>query len=134
MIEEATGYAFDARWKPAPGFALGAGASRAELAGRALMRWEDTEVAADGNWRDDAAHASLVLGSNDRVGLAATAAWLERGSLGFGPVDGLAPHLWWRTGEVALSGRALLPRIDQRLFENLALFFTAIAALKLLWS
>ena len=101
------GYAFDARWKAAPGFALGAGASRAELAGRALMRWEDTEVAADGNWRDDAAHASLVLGSNDRVGLAATAAWLERGSLGFGPVDGLAPHLWWRTGEVALSGRAL---------------------------
>jgi uncharacterized membrane protein YfcA len=34
----------------------------------------------------------------------------------------------------ALSGRALLPRINQRLFEDLALFFTVLAALKLIYT
>jgi len=33
----------------------------------------------------------------------------------------------------ALWGRAILPRINQRIFENVALAFTAIAGLKLLF-
>ena len=39
----------------------------------------------------------------------------------------LVPAVW----AGALGGRALLPKINQRLFENLSLFFAAIAGLKL---
>src|SRR5262249_41016061 len=53
---------------------------------------------------------SVVLGFADNVGLAVTGAWLQRASTSFGPSDGLAPQLWWRTGKVALSARAIHSR------------------------
>jgi uncharacterized membrane protein YfcA len=41
----------------------------------------------------------------------------------------LVPFVWIG----AFGGRALLPRINQRWFENLSLFFAAVAGVKLIF-
>jgi hypothetical protein len=101
------GYAADVRWKPSRGVALGGGASRADYSGQTLVRWEETEVTARGRWRDDVAHASLLVGDPSRVGLEVSAEWLERSPASKGSADRLAPRLSWRTGRVGCFGRAL---------------------------